>query len=139
MEILSDLINFSMNNGIAVEIRRDLAPSVPSMSFPQIKKIMVNANNHDYIFQFAHEMGHILNDDSSLAPLCFSANNRSKLEVAANRTAIKILMPFYCDSREPYMARSTEFINIFNAPSWLNYIVCEEISKYYTISGNALI
>lgn len=38
MEILSDLINFAMNNGIAVELHRDLAPSVPSMSFPQIKK-----------------------------------------------------------------------------------------------------
>lgn len=131
MDIASDLINFAMEHGIAVELRRDLAPNIPSIALPQIKKIMVNANNHDYIFQFAHEMGHILNDDIALAPLCFSANNRSKLEVAANRTAIQILMPFYCDYREAYMARSTDFIEVFNAPTWLDPIVCEEIENYY--------
>ncbi|CAH0416147.1 hypothetical protein WFA24289_00446 [Periweissella fabaria] len=38
MDIASDLINFAMEHGIAVELRRDLSPNIPSIALPQIKK-----------------------------------------------------------------------------------------------------
>lgn len=60
---------------------------------------MVNANRHDYIFSFAHEIGHILNDDTGISPLFYSGTNRSKDEAAANRTAINLLLPYYCSEK----------------------------------------
>lgn len=126
------LLNFALDHGIGVTIRRDIPESMPSFCRTDIKKIMVNATRHDYIFAFAHEIGHILNNDIGANPMFYTATNRSKIEADANRMAIKLLLPYYCKNRELDMISSTGFVESFKAPAWLDYVAQDEINKYFS-------
>lgn len=70
-EIESELLNLAMDHNISVEIHRDKPEGLPSFSIPYLKLIMINAAKDDYIFEFAHEIAHILNDDVSVTPLYY--------------------------------------------------------------------
>lgn len=125
------LLNLALDNGIGVTIRRDIPDNMPSFCRTDIKKIMVNANRHDYIFSFAHEIGHILNDDTGISPLFYSGTNRSKDEAAANRTAINLLLPYYCSEKNKYVANAEEFTMLFKTPKHLYTMIENELKNYF--------
>lgn len=135
-EIESELLNLAMDHNISVEIHRDKPEGLPSFSIPDLKLIMINAAKDDYIFEFAHEIAHILNDDVSVTPLYYSATNRSKIELEANRTAIKLLLPYYCAEQSADQVRSVRFMESYGVPGWLESTVVEEIEEYYEVHNN---
>lgn len=123
-----ELLNLALDNGIGVSIRRDISSDVPSFCLPELKKIMVNAKCHDYIFQFAHEIGHIMNGDTSETKLLFTSHAYSKTEYSAHKTGIKLLVSMYA-KKAPEL-NYVKFMEQFCIPARMEAVVLEEMNNY---------
>ncbi|ERL64001.1 hypothetical protein L248_1648 [Schleiferilactobacillus shenzhenensis LY-73] len=78
----------------------------------------------------AHEISHILNGDEGVL---YYRNYYSKAgaEGAANRSAIKILVPLYFADVEPEDASSVQFVDALCIPGNLQDWIEEEIRRFY--------
>lgn len=131
-QIITDLLNYAMDHNISLIISRDLSPYTPSAVDTQMRKIIFNANWYNrkqLAFSLAHEIGHILNGDSSVKPLYFTPN-KTKLEYEANTTAIRLLLPYYLEDREKSHIKSYDFMDGFGIPPYLEDTVIEMIKNY---------
>lgn len=130
MDYIYELLNLAMNNGIGVQLDNNMNSSVPSWCEPSLKFVMVNMNyqNKQQIpFQFAHELGHILNGDLSIDKLSFTNRTYNKIEYAAHSTAIKLLMNLYVEKN--HELNYLKFMEYFNIPDRMESVVIEEIRE----------
>lgn len=135
--IIEDLSNFALENNIGVELSYLFSPITPAGCNTSYRKIAINMNWHNkrqIPFTFAHEISHILNGDVSNKQLYFStAVSHSKIESAANRKAISILLPYYLEEMPNEMINSADFMQTFDIPDHLIGMVESELTKI--ISG----
>lgn len=132
--ITKDLVNIAMEHGFGVELTPDMKPYTTALTSIKYHKIIVNTNYYvkdQIIFQFAHELGHVLNGDESLTPLYYSPT-KYKIEGAANRTAIGLLIPYYFKDTPLECVNIVNFMNAFKIPSHLTDIATIEINEYYS-------
>lgn len=130
-EILTDLMNFSLKNGIGFIATKDLGPFTPSAADTQERRVVLNLNWHikkQIVFQMAHELAHIVNGDVSKQTLYFTPG-KSGIELEANRTAIKMVMPYYLRDRRVDQINPNEFMDIFAIPSHLASVVKHELRQ----------
>jgi len=130
-EILTDLMNLALKNGIGFTATDKLGPFTPSASNTQTKQVVLNLNWHiknQLAFQMAHELAHILNGDVSNQVLYFTPY-KNGIELEANRTAIKMIMPYYLRDRRIDQINPVEFMEIFAIPSHLASVVKYELRK----------
>lgn len=130
--IIEKLGNYAMDNGIGIEMCGLFDPHTPAACNTVTKKVVINTNWHrpkQIPFTFAHEIAHILNGDVENRILYFSsAASASKIELAANTTAIKLLTPYYVNERPTEYIRSSEFMNVFDIPGHLENTVERELT-----------
>lgn len=132
--IMTELINKALfDYKIRVILSADAGSYTPSVTHSASRTIIINTNWHDkrqIPLHLAHEMGHIINGDHATRPLYFSEMQTDyQMELEANRTAIKLLLPFYLRDKELESINSQNFMNAFSIPSHLESVVKEEISK----------
>ncbi|MHB9289657.1 ImmA/IrrE family metallo-endopeptidase [Latilactobacillus curvatus] len=130
--IITDLLNYAMDHNINLMITRELSPYTPSAVDTQRRSVVFNANWHNekqLAFSLAHEIGHILNGDSSIEPLYFTPN-KAKLEHGANALAIKMLIPFYLEDKEKSHIKAYDFMEGFGIPAYLEDVVIDELNEY---------
>lgn len=130
--VMEKLGNYAMDNGIGIEMCGLFDPYTPAACNTITKKVVVNTNWHrpkQIPFTFAHEIAHILNGDVENRILYFSsAASASKIELAANTTAIRLLTPYYVSERPEEYIRSSEFMDIFDIPWHLENTVEHELA-----------
>jgi len=132
--ILTDLMNYALfKQHITVIMSSEASFDAPSVAFPDERTIVINTNIRDkqqLPLQVAHEIGHIVNGDDRRKALYFDPTNTDyPTELAANRFAVRMLIPYYLDERNADVVNVTEFMNIFVVPSHLEKMVREEIAK----------
>lgn len=129
--ILNDLYQFAYDNGIGVVLNRTLSPNCPSIADTETSKILVNLNQPGYEsqlpFQVAHEITHVIEHHKSLHGLGFHGeHSEPRIELEANRGAIRMLLPYYVDERSLDHVSFTQFMDYFMIPSHLEKNVIEE-------------
>lgn len=132
-EILTDLMNFAMNHGIGFTATKDLNPYTASAVDTKTRQIVLNLNWHDkkqLVFQFAHELGHIINGDHSDQILYFTPG-KFGIELEANKAAVDLIAPYYLNDRELEQINPVEFMKIYAIPSHLFETVKYELIKCY--------
>jgi len=105
----------------------------PAAVNPYYKTIVLNSNWHDpqqIPFQLAHEMGHLLNNDGQSSCLYYSPS-KFGIEGHANRTAIKLLLPYFLDDNIMEHVSSTKIMESLDMSQYLEGMVQEEILNYY--------
>lgn len=131
-DILNDLLRFAYDQGIGVIVDRQLSTDTPSMADTETNQILINYNQPGYEdqlpFQAAHEIQHVLQHHRSSHRLNFRGGMYSEpqIELAANRGAIRMLIPYYTDERSLDHVSFTQFMDYFMIPSHLEKIVIEE-------------
>lgn len=130
--IITNLINYALDNNIGVTALRVLSPYTASAVDTKTRHIVFNLNWHNQnqlAFSLAHEISHVLNGDESLTPLYFTPS-KSKFELEANIGAVKMLLPYYVADKEVDQLNSYDFMKCFGIPSHLEDIIIEEIKNY---------
>jgi len=132
--IMTELINYAMwEKHITVKLSSELSPYTPSVADSETRSILINTNWHlpqQLPLHLAHEIAHIVNGDHATHPLYFSPLQADyKMELNANRTAIKMLIPYYLADRDREHVNVNEFMNIFVVPSHLEKMCREELIK----------
>ena len=131
-EIVTDLLNYAFDHGIALIMTRQLSPHAPSAVDTFSKRIIFNMNMYDrkqMPLQLAHDIKHIENGDESTQLLYFT-QSKAKMEFRANVGAIDMLLPFYIDEKEPQQINIYNFMDCFSIPSHLEEAVTEAIRNY---------
>lgn len=130
--IITDLLNYALDNKIGVTATSLLSSDTPSLVDTKKHHIIFNTNwrnQNQLAFSLAHEISHVLNGDNSLTPLYFTPS-KAKFELQANTGAIKMLLPYYVADKEVNQLNSYDFMKCFGIPSHLEDIVIEEIRSY---------
>lgn len=131
-EIVTDLLNYAFDHGIALIMTRQLSPHAPSAVDTFSKRIIFNMNMYDrkqMPLQLAHEIKHIENGDESTELLYFTPT-KAKMEFRANVGAIHMLLPYYMNEKEPDQVNMYDFMDCFSIPSHLEDTVTEAIKSY---------
>lgn len=69
-------------------------PFIPSSSSVALRSVVINLNADNVPLQFAHELGHVLNEDDGVLYFTTSTNG-SSAESNATKTGIKLLLDYY--------------------------------------------
>ncbi|KRM98570.1 hypothetical protein FC24_GL001164 [Loigolactobacillus rennini DSM 20253] len=133
-EIITYLLNLALANHINIEATRALSSETPSLVIADQHKIIINLNWHnqkELPFQIAHEISHLLNhDDGVLYYTAFSF--KSKIEAAANSTAIELLAEYYCDNFIVNDINPVEFMEVFGIPQNLEHQVTNKLAIIFS-------
>lgn len=120
-ETINYLIDFSAKNNIAVSLQHELPPDYPSVSSVEDRAIYINSNAPNAPLQFAHELGHILNQDSGV--LYFTALSAIKTEAEATKTGLSILLDYYLQENDIDDFNIDNFIRLYQVPTqFVDYI-----------------
>lgn len=114
-----------------------LSPTTPSVASVDQRLIILNTNwynQKELSFQLAHEIAHILNQDSGILYYT-TAVNHSKIEGCANVGAIKLLIPFYFDNCENNLLNVDNFMENFAIPGYLRDKCIDLIKQYSEPDG----
>ncbi|CAH0417503.1 ImmA/IrrE family metallo-endopeptidase [Periweissella fabaria] len=133
MDYIYELLNIAMEKGIGVQLDNNLNPNINSWCKTSLNFIMVNMNYKDkqqIPFQFAHELGHILNGDTSSAKLSFNSHAYNKTEYAAHVTGIKLLVSLY--AKKAHELNYVKFMDMFAIPDRMTDVVITELNKKAT-------
>lgn len=118
MDFLEQLTS---DHNIKILETKQLKPDTPSSSNVKKRKVVLNMltpNKNELPFQLAHEIAHILNNDSGI--LYFSStSNHSKIETNANKLAIKILMKYYFAEIPEDECNVDNFMDYYCIPKYL--------------------
>lgn len=131
-EIVTDLLNYAFDHGIALIMTRQLSPHAPSAVDTFSKRIIFNMNMYDkrqMPLQLAHEIKHIENGDKSTELLYFTPT-KARMEFKANVGAIKMLFPYYMDGKERSQINIYDFMECFAIPSHLEPAVTKEFIEH---------
>lgn len=130
-ELIRWLLNYAFDKGINYIITDQLNEDVPSCAIPNKSTIIINSKYGkptELPFTIAHEIGHVLNGEADI--LYFSGfNNHSKIEMRANRRAVKLLLE-YCNCHDLAL-EPAKFAETFGIPSSFEDMVKEESVRYY--------
>lgn len=132
-EIYQDLANYAMKLGLGIISSNEFDPSTSSCIDYQRKMIIVNKNYRkpkQVIFQLAHEIGHYLNGDDFGRTVFFSPAMMG-YEGRANRTGIKLLLPYYLEGKDIEHVNTANFMEYFDIPMSCESAVIDEINNYY--------
>ncbi|KAA9369464.1 MULTISPECIES: hypothetical protein [Lactobacillus] len=88
------LANYAIDHDIGVCLTSDLSPFIPSSSSVALRSVVINLNADNVPLQFAHELGHVLNEDDGVLYFTTSTNG-SSAESNATKTGIKLLLDYY--------------------------------------------
>ena len=132
IDILDYLLYLCRSLGINYKISDELDSSIPDISVPSQRKIIINANydtNVEVAFRLAHEISHVmLGNYEENCIYQFSIGTRRVSEREANENAVKILGKFvYADTPVEYR-NYINFMNEFGLPSSFESMV-EDIIK----------
>ena len=130
--ILTDLMNYALlKQHISVILSGEAPFNAPSVAFPDTQTIIINTNitnKNQLPLQVAHEIGHLVNGDKKQKALYFNPTDIDyPVELAANRFAVKMLIPYYLTERDTENVNVNEFMAIFVIPSHLEKMVTEEL------------
>ena len=133
-QILDYLYAIALKKGIAIATTKDLAPETPSLSLNSRKTIIVNMNwynTSEIPFIIAHELSHMLNDDSGV--LYYSTSSAEiAIEGAANKKAISMLIN-YAKMEDANTLNPVQFMEQFGIPSKFEDIVINQLNLASTI------
>lgn len=119
-----------MDHGISCCLTHELSPFSPSCANTQQKMVIVNTawhNQQEIPFIFAHEIGHILNNDKGIS-YYQSATIHTKTEYQANLKAIELLAE-YCRFHDVAINNPVRFCEDFGIPSRLDYLVASVFAE----------
>ncbi|WP_341780456.1 ImmA/IrrE family metallo-endopeptidase [Levilactobacillus sp. HBUAS70063] len=129
--IITKLMQYAYDHGITCVLSSDLSNYTPSSSRPDNRIVLINMNWHDQKeipFQFAHELGHVMNEDEGI--LYYSSfSNKSKYERGANMTALDILIPIYLSATGYTVDNVFPFMKQFSIPASLSDDVIARFKK----------
>lgn len=133
-DILTDLLIYALKDQhIRVAMSHEFTLDAPSMVKTKSKIIILNTNlsNKDQLpLQLAHEIGHVVNRDSSVKPLYFGDKDINySMELEANRFAVRKLIPYYLKDRDLDYVNAEEFMDIFVIPYHLKSMVRDELME----------
>ncbi|NVO88908.1 ImmA/IrrE family metallo-endopeptidase [Lactobacillus rhamnosus] len=129
---LNEVLKYAVNHDVKYTLAYLLSPITPSTSNPKNRRIVINMNFHDQgqlAYQAAHEVRHVINEDSGRLYL-FSASKNS-IEGAANKGAIDILVPIYFDEIEEDDANVNCFLDALHIPYTMFDWAVQSIEDYY--------
>lgn len=130
-ELIRWLLNYAFDNGINYILTDQISSDVPSCAIPSKNTIIINTrygNRKELPFTIAHEISHILNNE--VDTLYFTGfSNHSKIEMRANRQAIKLLLE-YCNCHD-LSFEPVQFLENFGIPGTFEDLVKEESTRYY--------
>lgn len=133
-DIISYLNNIAIDNNIRV-IWEHFAPYTPSGASYEDMCVVMNLdwhNQRELIFQYAHELSHIIRGDKSdLAFYNTSRNNKSGIEYQTNVIAVRLLVPFYCNDTDIKDINVYDFIEQYCIPKYLVDVATDEITKFF--------
>lgn len=133
-DIISYLNNIAIDNNIRV-IWEHFDPYTPSGTSYEDMCVVMNLdwhNQHELIFQYAHELSHIIREDKSdLAFYNTSRNNKSGIEYQTNVIAVRLLVPFYCNDTDIKDINVYDFIERYCIPKYLVDVATDEITKFF--------
>ncbi|QFR66467.1 hypothetical protein [Furfurilactobacillus rossiae] len=132
-DLLTELFEFAFEHGIAVTTTHVLSKDTPSVSRPSKNAIIVNMNWHtkkEIPMQFAHEIGHVLNEDKGTLYYCSTASHNS-IEYGASKTGIKVLVSLYFQNVSPDEANSNTFVKQLAIPSYMEPYTEDCIREFY--------
>lgn len=125
------LLNYAFDNNITC-IFNNSKSDMPSCAIPANRTIIVNTNYSDkreLPFMIAHEIAHVLDEDTGI--LYYTKNNTPylKAEYNANQKAINILLK-YCKENNIFFDNYINFVDTFGIPYFLTDTVHEELENY---------
>lgn len=123
------LMNYALDHNISC-IFNKLNADIPSCAIPDKRTIIINTNGdaNTLPFTIAHEIAHVLDDDTGIL-YYQSYSSHMKFEHAANKKAIAILMQ-YCQENNIALESYIAFAERFGIPGTLFDTVCEELGEY---------
>lgn len=133
IDILDYLLYLCRSLGINYKISDELDSSIPDISVPSQRKIIINANydtNVEVAFRLAHEISHVmLGNYEENCIYQFSIGTRRVSEREANENAVKTLGKFvYADTPVEYR-NYINFMNEFGLPSSFESMVRDIIEE----------
>lgn len=133
-DIMSYLDNIAIDNNIRV-IWEHFDPYTPPGASYEDMCIVMNLDWHnqdELVFQYAHELSHIIRGDKSdLAFYNTSRNNKSGIEYQTNAIAVRLLVPFYCNDTDIKDINVYDFIERYCIPRYLVDVATDEIIKFF--------
>lgn len=133
-DIMSYLDNIAIDNNIRV-IWEHFDPYTPSGASYEDMCVVMNLdwhNQHELVFQYAHELSHIIRGDKTdLAFYNTSHNNKSGIEYQTNAIAVRLLVPFYCNDTDIKDINVYDFIERYCIPRYLVDVATDEIIKFF--------
>jgi hypothetical protein len=132
-EFLGQVLNYGYHHDIGYLIEPMEDPLTPPVSDTANRVIILNANwptPREMAFQAAHEFSHVLNGDVGQYHYATSPA-RNRVEAAANRRALSIVIPMYFDNVDPDCANYQEFMDNLAIPYWLEDEARHQITDYY--------
>lgn len=140
-DIIADLLNYAFDHNIGYELTHFLDPHTPSLADTKRRKIIINMGYYrprQIPLQIGHEITHVLNGDRSYHQwIGFeSIHSDPRIELAADRGGIRLLLPYYFEGKELEQINVQEFMDCFDIPQHLLETVVDEI--YMWIEGKNL-
>ncbi|WP_203621832.1 hypothetical protein [Apilactobacillus nanyangensis] len=122
-DLLEDLCNYAFVNGIGVEMIRATS-TTPSICLKNKRLIVLNVNvkSNNLPFIFAHEIGHILNDDCMLTYNNGLPYYKSRCEHRADVKALDILLPIYMNHANYIPENVTPVMSQLGIPTTLSEV-----------------
>lgn len=124
------LMNWAFDHGISVTMTSEIKKDLPHCASAAKKAVVINlnyGNREEMPFALAHEIGHVVDDDSGVRYYS-SATLHDKAEYRANVFGIQLIQQ-YCDHEDIHISNAVKFCEVFGVPSRLDYIVALNLSK----------
>ncbi|GBG94943.1 hypothetical protein LFYK43_14020 [Ligilactobacillus salitolerans] len=133
-DIIRWLCDFAFDHQIAVTLNSlSFGQNVPSCMYGRSIIVNLNWENRDELpFIFAHEIGHVLNEDEGTFYYS-TATAHSKIEAAANERAINLLLD-YCKSEDLLPRNYIEFMELYGIPRQME----EKVKKCFICADDQI-
>lgn len=121
-DLMQFLMDFAWSHNIGVEIGK-FRPDFRARTLPEYRLVIINTNWHNQAevpFSFAHELGHVINNDTGIR-YYDSETIKDKSEHQANIFGIDLLIKF-CEAQGLFFNNSLTFCETFGIPTNLEYI-----------------
>lgn len=133
-DIIRWLCDFAFDHQIGVTLNNlNFDQNVPSCMYGKSIIINLNWKNENEIpFIFAHEIGHVLNEDEGR--LYYStATAHSKIEASANERAVYLLLE-YCKNEDLLPDNYIDFMELYGIPRQME----EKVKKCFMRADNRI-
>ncbi len=132
-DILEELFKYIRSLGIEAKLMQ-LSPFTPSACNPHTRRIAINMNWYnkgELPFQVAHEIGHVLNEDDACILYYSTDVSKSKIEHAANSTALDLLIPIYFRDCDFENVNAANFMSELAIPARMEEEVRNKLTVYF--------